>query len=301
MFCFLLGVDLVFWCPVWRLPQHIGGICSTIICTGHWVGQMCSLGDDIDKRRDYSRATDTGTASKPRTRPWQMNAVGPAWRVLCDKNVWAEQGTVGSRHFSPRWTRGTGYLSPRLSLSQSRAYKMDGLLPPLTQMNYFKHFLLSCQMEVLSVWVWGAYDGDRKRTWKYWGCLKPSDCFLSVHFLFKGIVCALHSLLRSLWGVREKEGEGCCRQHLSWSSGHRVCGLRGGHIPRIQFHNHSLSEPMCLYAGRREWEGRGGREGPDGSYIRQRASRHKALLTPSAPASEYSFEKLFASFLIARP
>lgn len=41
---------------------------------------------------------------------------------------------------------------------------MDGLLPPLAQMSYFKHFLLSCQMEVLSVWVWGAYDGDRKRT-----------------------------------------------------------------------------------------------------------------------------------------
>lgn len=68
--------------------------------------------------------------------------------------------------------------------------------------------------------------------------------------------------------VRE-EGKGCRRQHLSWSSGHRVCGRRGGHIPRIQFHNRSLSEPMCLYSGRREWEGRGGREGPDGSYIRQ--------------------------------
>lgn len=40
---------------------------------------------------------------------------------------------------------------------------MDGLLPPLAQMNYFKYFLLSCQMEVLSVWVWGAYDGDREK------------------------------------------------------------------------------------------------------------------------------------------
>lgn len=49
------------------------------------------------------------------------------------------------------------------SLSQSRAYKMDVLLPPLAQMNYFKHFLLSCQMEVLSVWVWGAYDGNREK------------------------------------------------------------------------------------------------------------------------------------------
>lgn len=274
-----------------------GSICSTVIFTGPWGGQMCSLEDNTDKRRDHSRVTDTRTASKPRTCPWQLNAMEPTRRLLGDKNVWGWAG--GSK---AAWHPGTSHhtaLGEMVIFLLGFLFHSHNLLkwmccfhflPKWTALSTFcfpvrlKFFLFRSEVPMM---------GTGERIWKCWGCFKPSDCFLSVHFLFKGIVCVLYSLVHVFGGDRGRRRGVADSSYLGPLNTESVADLEVTYPEYTFTATVSVSPvPICLYSGKREQERREGREGIAGSYIRQRI-KSQALLTANCSCCQIFVEMLF--------